>query len=71
MQPSKRRTLVEETITGAIGILMVTVFLGFLAVDIGSIPLLIITALVLAMVLTDFVQTVRDLRRSDNQNTGE
>lgn len=71
MQPSKRRTLVEETITGAIGILMVTVFLGFLAVDIGSIPLLIITATVLAMVLTDFVQTVRGLKRSDNQNTGE
>ena len=50
---------------------MVTMFLGFWAVDIGSIPLLIITAMVLTMVLTDFVQSIRDLKRSENQNTGE
>ncbi len=65
MQPKKRRTHVEEAITGVIGVLMVTLFLGFLAVDIGSIPLLIITAIVLAMIITDLVQTVR---RRDNDS---
>ena len=59
MQPKKRRTCVEEAIPGVIGVLMFAVFLGFLAVDIGAIPLLIITAVVLAMAVVDLVQTVR------------
>lgn len=46
-------------ITGLIGVLMITVFLGHLSITLGSIPLLIITAIILAMVFTDFVQSVR------------
>ncbi len=65
MQPKKPGTHVEEAITGGIGVLMAAVFLGFLAVDIGAIPLLIITVVVLAMVITDLVQTVR---RRDNDS---
>jgi len=59
MQPGKRKTNVEEAVAGVIGVLLVAVFLGFMAVDIGSIPLFVVTAIVLAMAITDLVQTLR------------
>lgn len=59
MQSKKRRAPMDEVIAGVIGVLMVAVFLGFMAIDIGDTPLLIITAIVLAMAVTDLVQTVR------------
>ncbi|MDJ0958020.1 MAG: hypothetical protein QNI91_14225 [Arenicellales bacterium] len=72
MQPDKRRTFIDETVTGAIGLAMVTVFLGFMALDIGDTPLIIVTLIVLALVFTDYVQTVKELRKqSENQETGE
>ena len=72
MRPDKRRTFIDETITGAIGLAMVTVFLGFMALDIGDTPLIIVTLIVLALVFTDYVQTVKELRKqSEDQETGE
>ena len=51
---------------------MVTVFLGFMALDIGDTPLIIVTLIVLALVFTDYVQTVKELRKqSDDQNSRE
>ena len=71
MQPDKRRTFIDETIAGAIGLAMVTVFLGFMALDIGDTPLIIVTLIVLALVFTDYVQTVKELRKqSEDQETG-
>jgi hypothetical protein len=46
-------------ITGAIGILMVTAFLGFMVVWVPAIPLIIIVIGVIALLLYDFVQTIR------------
>ena len=72
MQPDKRRTYIDELITGAIGLAMVTVFLGFMALDIGDTPLIIVTLIVLALVFTDYVQTVKELRKqSENQEAEE
>ncbi len=46
-------------IAGIIPAAMVIVFLGFYAVRLGAIPLWIIIIAILAMVLIDFVQSVR------------
>jgi hypothetical protein len=46
-------------ITGAIGILMVTAFLGFMIVWVPAIPLIIIVVGVLLLLAYDFVQTIR------------
>ena len=59
MPPDKRGLNWSEAIPGAIGVLMAVVFLGFMAVDIGSIPLFVITIVVLGMLGLDFVKTVR------------
>lgn len=72
MKADKRRTFIDEAITGAIGLVMVTVFLGFMALDIGDTPLIIVTLIVLAMVFTDYVQTIKSLRKqSKDQKAGE
>ena len=72
MKADKRRTFVDEAITGAIGVAMVTVFLGFMALDIGDTPLIIVTLIVLTMVFTDYLQTIKRLRKqSDDQKAGE
>jgi len=61
MEPDHKRGVhLGEAVTGAIGILMVGLFLGFMAVDIGSIPLFVITVAVLAMAVIDLVQTLRE-----------
>jgi len=59
MQRKDRRINLEEAIPGIIGTVMATLFLGFMAVDIGSIPLFLILLVVLVMMVVDFVQTVR------------
>jgi cytochrome c oxidase assembly factor CtaG len=46
-------------ITGAIGILMVAGFLGFMVVWVPAIPLIIIVIGVMLLLIYDFVQTVR------------
>ena len=72
MKANKRRTFVDEAITGAIGVATVTVFLGFMALDIGDTPLIIVTLIVLTMVFTDYLQTIKRLRKqSDDQKAGE
>lgn len=46
-------------ITGLIGVLLVAVFLGYYAVMIGSIPLWIIIAVIVAVILFEFIQSIR------------
>jgi hypothetical protein len=50
---------VDNVITGLIAVLLISVFLGFYAVTLESLPLSIIILSVLALVLFDFVQSVR------------
>ncbi len=54
-------------ITGLVAVATVIVFLGYYAVKLGAVPLWIIIGSVLAMVLTDFVQSVR--QRNDNSGS--
>ncbi|MEE8152949.1 MAG: hypothetical protein V3T76_07920 [candidate division NC10 bacterium] len=49
----------DNVITGLIAVLLISVFLGFYAVTLESLPLSIIILSVLALVLFDFVQSVR------------
>ncbi len=53
-------------ITGLVAMAIVIVFLGNYAVKINSIPLWIIIVSILAMVVTDFVQSVR--QKNDNHS---
>ena len=46
-------------VTGIIGIAAVSVFLGILLWWIKALPLIIIVAVVLALLIVDFVQTLR------------
>ena len=46
-------------ITGMIGIAMMVAFLGFMVVWVKAIPLIIIVVGVLALLIYDFVQTLR------------
>lgn len=59
MKRKDRSINLEEAIPGIIGTLLATLFLGFMAVDIGSIPLFLIVVIVLVMMIVDFVQTVQ------------
>jgi hypothetical protein len=59
MKTNKRQVQLDEAIFGTIGVLMVVAFLGFLALDIGAVPLGVITVIVLGMAVTDLVQTAR------------
>ena len=54
-------------ITGLVAVTIVIVFLGNYAVKLGSIPLWIIIGSILAMAVTDFVQSVRE--RNDNSGS--
>jgi hypothetical protein len=51
--------MILNLITGAIGILMVAAFLGFMVVWVPAIPLIIIVICVMLLLIYDFVQTVR------------
>jgi hypothetical protein len=46
-------------ITGIIGIVLVAAFLGFMVVWVKALPLIIIVVGVLALLIYDFVQTMR------------
>jgi hypothetical protein len=52
--------MTANLLPAAIGFLLFSVFVGFLAIRIAEPPLLIIVGLVLALCLVDFVQTVRE-----------
>lgn len=72
MRPTKQRVLIEEVVGGGIAITMMLLFLGFMAVDIGSVPLIVITIIILAMVLVEFVESVREAKKlsDDEQDNG-
>lgn len=72
MRPTKQRVLIEEVVGGGIAIAMMLLFLGFMAVDIGAVPLIVITIIILAMVLVEFVESVREAKKQsdDAQNNG-
>ncbi|MFQ5840562.1 MAG: hypothetical protein ACE5HK_07555 [Candidatus Methylomirabilales bacterium] len=50
----------SNLISGVIAVLVVVTFLGYYAVRLESIPLWIIIVGVLAMILLDFVQSLRN-----------
>lgn len=56
-------------ITGLIAIVMMIVFLGNYAVKINKLPLWIVILAILAMVITDFVISLRS-QRGDNESGG-
>jgi MFS superfamily sulfate permease-like transporter len=58
-------------LSAAFALAIIAVFLGFYAVKIASIPLTIIIVAVLAMVVTDFVQSVRESRNRDRSKNGD
>jgi ABC-type transport system involved in cytochrome bd biosynthesis fused ATPase/permease subunit len=62
----------EEVVGGGIAIAMMLLFLGFMAVDIGAVPLIVITLVILAMILVEFVESVREAKKQsdDAQNNG-
>jgi len=48
-----------DTFIGALGIVLLVLFLGFLAIKIASVPLTLIIIAVLTMAIVDLVQTLR------------
>ena len=46
-------------ITGLVGVVIVLVFLGYYAVTLKSIPLWLIIVAIIAMVVADFIQSLR------------
>jgi hypothetical protein len=46
-------------VTGIVGIVMVTVFMGFMVVWVPAPPLIIICLAVLALLVHDFIRTIR------------
>jgi energy-converting hydrogenase Eha subunit H len=53
----------QDVVAAAIGVALMSAFAGGLIWLIGALPLVIITALVLVMVVTDAVRTLREQRR--------
>jgi hypothetical protein len=51
--------MITALITGLIGIAMLVAFLGFMVVWVKAIPLIIIVVGVVALLVYDFVQTLR------------
>jgi hypothetical protein len=52
--------MIANLLPAAIGFTMFAVFVGYLALKIAALPMLIIVGLVLALCLFDFVQALRD-----------
>lgn len=63
--------VVTTIIAGGISAAMAVAFLGFLAIKIGALPFMIIVFAVLAMMLWDFFDTMRDAYRSAAISNGE
>lgn len=62
--------VVTTIIAGMIGVGMAVAFLGFLAIKIGELPFVLIVFAVLAMMLWDFFDTMRETYRSAGANNG-
>ena len=63
--------MINNLIAGTIGIAMVVVFLGLMVVWVPAPPLIVIIVIVMAMLIYDFVQTLRfgenySTRRTDD-----
>ena len=54
--------MIVNVVTGLIGIALVTLFLGFMAIKIASVPLGILILIVLAFAIFDFLRTVLSYR---------
>jgi hypothetical protein len=63
--------MINNLIAGTIGIAMVVVFLGFMVVWVPAPPLIVIIVIVMAMLLYDFVQTVRFGENYSNRETDD
>jgi hypothetical protein len=55
----RRRNMVTALVTGLIGISGLVVFMGFMLVWVKALPLIIIVVGVMALLIYDFVQTMR------------
>ncbi len=55
-------------IAGLVGAALILVFLGFYAVKIASIPLIVIIVAILIMVITDFAQSLRSEGNDSNKS---
>jgi hypothetical protein len=51
--------MLTTLITGIIGIAMVVAFLGFMLVWVKAVPLIIIVVVAVALLVYDFIQTLR------------
>lgn len=63
--------VVTTIIAGAIGAAMAIAFLGFLAVKIGELPFIIIVFTILAAMLWDFFDTMRETYRNAGVSNGQ
>jgi len=54
----------DNTIAGLFGILIFLAFVGGLAVSIGSVPFMVIVAIIGVMAVYDFYESVRDERKA-------
>jgi uncharacterized membrane protein YeaQ/YmgE (transglycosylase-associated protein family) len=57
-------------IAALVGAAFILAFLGFYAVKIASLPLIVIIGAILIMVFTDFVQSLRS-EGNDSNNSGD
>jgi purine-cytosine permease-like protein len=56
-----------NAITGLIGLIMVSVFLGYYVIRLNEIPLWIIIGAVLIMIVVEYVQSVRGADQNSSQ----
>ncbi|PCI40804.1 MAG: hypothetical protein COB46_06130 [Rhodospirillaceae bacterium] len=54
----------DNTIAGLFGILIFLAFVGGLAISIGSVPFMVIVAIIGVMAVYDFYESVRDERKA-------
>ncbi len=54
-----------KLITGIFGLSLIVVFLGYYAISINSLPLWIIIVVILAMITTDVIQSIRKKDKND------
>ena len=57
----------DDKITGAIAVVIAVLYLGHMAFGIGAIPLIIIVCIGVALLVTDYVQSVRKSKKSGGQ----
>jgi Trk-type K+ transport system membrane component len=58
----------NDLIPGIIGVGMLIMFVGGLAISIGSVPFFVIAAIVLLMAIVDFIETLVQNRRQQSSD---